>query len=135
MRQRTFSNIYNVFFCSHITTAQCTSPKCSICTHSDRQQQQQHGGEAGRSTSTHGGRSGGCVQPRGTNCAQCTSAPPPRTFHSVAPGYHRYERTQRPESEYFACNCTQCRNLGTSMDICCQGREGSNQTCIIPSGR
>ena len=86
-----------------------------FCTHSDRH------GEAGRShstQSTHGPR-GPCVTSRG-NCAQCTTAPP-RTFHSVAPGYHRYERTQR-ESEYFACNCTQCRNLGTSMDICCQGR-------------
>ena len=83
--------------------------------------------------SSGSGGSSACVQcnPRST----CTTCAPPqhhhhhppkqqqRTFHSVAPGYHRYERSQRPataESDYFACNCTQCRNLGNSMDICCQ---------------
>lgn len=97
-----------------------------ISLHAPTDRQSSHSGrlEPGRRnncTQCAAPRGGACAQcnPRGT-CTQCAPPPPQRTFHSVAPGYHRYERTQRPDTDYFACNCTQCRNLGTSMDICCQ---------------
>ena len=84
------------------------------CTLTDRQSSHSSQHDAGRKCAQCVPR-GSCAQcaPR-SNCVQCA----PRTYHSVAPGYHRYERTQR-ESDYF-CNCAQCRNLATSMDMCCQ---------------
>ena len=64
------------------------------------------------------------------NCVQCA----PRTSHQTAQGVqsvgthcryepNRYEHPQMSrasQEEYYMCDCTQCRNLGNSVDICCQ---------------
>jgi len=67
------------------------------------------------------------------NCVQCA----PRTSHQNAQGVQsvgthcRYEQNQTryehpqvssraTQDDYYMCDCTQCRNLGNSVDVCCQ---------------
>ncbi|XP_071745123.1 neurobeachin isoform X3 [Lepeophtheirus salmonis] len=58
------------------------------------------------------------------NCCTCNS--------------HWYNHANNPPSEdiggdYYVCDCSSCRNLGNSVDICCQccacGTNGNSSTC------